>query len=93
MKRVVQLALSLVFLLLLQGCLTTTVPVRAKFPELPQKLQEKCPDLKKAIDEAKLSDIAKTVNENYSLYYECAIKHEAIVEWYKINKEIFESVK
>jgi trans-aconitate methyltransferase len=77
---------------ILSGC-STTVPVKAKFPDLPERLQVKCPNLEKLKDEAKLSDIAKTVNVNYSTYYECAVKHDAIVEWYQIQKRIFESAK
>jgi len=79
-------------LVILSGC-STTVPVKAKFPDLPERLQVKCPNLEKLKDEAKLSDIAKTVNVNYSTYYECAVKHDAIVEWYQIQKRIFESAK
>ena len=31
--------------------------------------------------------------KNYTTYYECAVKHDAIVEWYKIQKTIYESAK
>jgi predicted component of type VI protein secretion system len=79
-------------LTILSGC-STTVPVKAKFPELPERLQVKCPTLEKVKEEAKLSDIAKTLNVNYSTYYECAVKHDAILEWYQTQKRIFESVK
>ena len=77
---------------LLVGC-STTVPVVAKFPAMPERLLVKCPDLQKVNDEAKLSDVAKTVTVNYSTYYECAVKHDAMVEWYQVQKKIFESVK
>jgi hypothetical protein len=80
------------FVLLMAGC-STTVPVTAKFPEIPQKLLVKCPQLDKLQDEAKLSDVAKTVTVNYSTYYDCAVKHDAMIEWYGIQKNIFESVK
>ena len=79
-------------LTILSGC-STTVPVKAKFPDLPERLQTKCPTLEKVKEEAKLSDIAKTLNVNYSTYYECAVKHDAILEWYQTQKRIFESVK
>ena len=79
-------------LIVLSGC-STTVPVKAKFPELPERLQTKCPPLEKVKEEAKLSDIAKTLNINYSTYYECAVKHDAMIEWYQTQKRIFESVK
>ena len=79
-------------LLLLAGC-STTVPVTAKFPEAPQVLLEKCPQLERLVDGAKLSDVAKTVTLNYTTYYECAVKHDAFVDWYHKQKHIYESVK
>ena len=85
------LGLILLVMFLISGC--TTVPVTAKFPEVPNKILETCPDLKKLQDDAKLSDVAKTVTVNYSTYYECAVKHDAFVEWYKIQKKIYEDIK
>ena len=82
----------LLFVLILTGC-STTVPVTAKFPNVPERLLVKCPQLEKLENEVKLSDISKTVTNNYTTYYECAVKHDAFVEWYKIQKNIFESVK
>ena len=82
----------LLLVLILTGC-STTVPVTAKFPDVPERLLVKCPQLEKLENEAKLSDIGKTVTNNYTTYYECAVKHDAFAEWYKIQKNIFESVK
>jgi hypothetical protein len=82
----------LLFVLILTGC-STTVPITAKFPDVPERLLVKCPQLEKLENEAKLSDIGKTVTNNYTTYYECAVKHDGFVEWYKIQKNIFESVK
>ena len=85
------LAISLVFLL--NAC-STTVPVTAKFPQAPGALvQEPCPDLKKLSDEAKLSDVAKTLTVNYSEYYMCAVKLEAWQRWYREQKVIYEGLK
>ena len=84
--------ISILLLTTLLGC-STTVPVTAKFPEVPERLLEKCPQLKKLEEEAKLSDIGKTVTVNYTTYYECAVKDDAWIEWYQIQKQIFESVK
>jgi len=78
--------------LILTGC-STTVPVTAKFPDVPERLLVKCPQLEKLENEAKLSDISKTVTNNYTTYYECAVKHDAFVEWYNIQKNIFDKVK
>ena len=79
-------------LLLMVGC-STTVPVTAKFPEIPERLLQKCPQLEKLENEAKLSDISKTISNNYTTYYECAVKDDAWIEWYQIQKKIFEELK
>lgn len=73
------------------GC-TTVVPVSAKFPDAPStSSMEKCPDLKKVQDGDKLSEVAGTVAENYETYYSCATKSDTWIEWYEIQKRIFES--
>lgn len=79
--------------LFLIGCASKPVPVTMKFPEAPAQFMEPCPELKKLTNDAKLSDVAKTVIDNYTLYHECSIKSQAWVEWYKANKKIFEDVK
>lgn len=84
--------LSILFVALLTGC-STTVPVVAKFPEVPKHLLVKCPQLNKVNDDAKLSDIAKTVTVNYTEYYTCAVKNDAWIEWYQVQKNIFEGLK
>ena len=81
-----------VLLILISGC-STVVPVTAKFPEVPTKLQVKCPQLEKLKDEAKLSEVSKTITMNYSTYYECAVKIDSWIEWYQVNKIIFEGIK
>ena len=64
-----------------------------KFPEAPAVMMEKCPELKLLEDNAKLSDVAKTVTINYTTYYECALRVESWIGWYQAQKVIFESVK
>lgn len=86
------LAIFIVLAFLLTGC-STAVPVTAKFPEIPERVMLKCPQLQKLEQEAKLSDVAKTVTANYSTYYDCAVKHDAFVEWYQIQKKIYEDLK
>jgi hypothetical protein len=80
------------FLFVLSGCLTTT-PVKRTFPEVPQELVQACPDLKLVEPTEKLSDVLKVVTDNYSQYHECKIKVDTWIEWYKSQKQIFESVK
>ena len=78
---------------MLTGC-GTVVPVAAKFPDAPGlQASTACPELKQLEDTAKLSDVAKTVVINYTTYYECAVKTDAWIEWYEIQRRIFEGVK
>ena len=88
-SRILLVTLVFIIVLMVSAC-STVVPVSAKFPEVPERLLVKCPQLEKLANEAKLSDISKTVTINYTTYYECAVKHDAIVEWYKIQKDIFD---
>lgn len=82
--------LSLVVVSLLVGC-STTVPVTAKFPEPPGKQATlKCPQLIKLEDDPKLSDVAKTVADNYTTYYSCSIKLDTWIEWYELQRKIYE---
>jgi len=83
---------AVIALLLLTGC-STTVPVVVKFPAAPTELLVKCSELKLLADEAKLSDVAKSVVNNYTLYYECAVKVDAWIEWHERQKKLFEEVK
>ena len=85
-------ALIVMVVLAITGC-STTVPVTAKFPDAPKYASQACPQLEKLNTEAKLSDVANTVTINYGTYYECAVKNDAWIEWYQIQRKIFESVK
>lgn len=85
--------IAIFFTILLTGCATVSVPVKAKFPVMPETLLVRCPQLETTPDDAKLSDISKTIVKNYTTYYECAVKHDALVEWYNVQKLIFEGVK
>jgi biotin-(acetyl-CoA carboxylase) ligase len=81
-----------VVLFLVAGC-STTVTVKRKFPDVPTELTTPCPDLKQTEPTSKLSEVLKVVSENYSQYHECQLKNDTWNEWYKTQKEIFESVK
>ena len=79
--------------LLLVGC-STTVPVVAKFPAAPKSLTQPCPPLQKIEGEqVSIVDLHTKVVENYTLYYECAIKVEEWNTWYTKQKKIFEEIK
>lgn len=82
----------LLLCLLLTGC-ATAVPEVANFPEPPgQASLTSCADLQKLEEFSKLSDISKTIANNYTKYYECSIKNDAWIEWYKTQKRLFEQV-
>jgi hypothetical protein len=83
------LMIFIILAFLATGC-STVVPVTVKFPEVPEQLLVKCPQLDKLGDESKLSDITKTITKNYTTYYECAVKNDSWIEWYKIQKDIFD---
>ena len=86
--KLVVLAISLA----LTAC-STLVPVTMTFPEAPGKqAMVACPNLQKLKDNALLSDVSRTITINYSTYYECAVKTDAWIEWYQIQRHIFESV-
>ena len=83
---------ALLLVVLLTGC-STAVPVVMKFPEPPKFTREACPRLEILKDDAKLSDVAKTVTINYTTYYECSAKNNSWQEWYVKQKKIWETVK
>ena len=86
-----KLLLVLPLMFFLSGCLVT--PVKRNFPEVPTELMEACPDLKQTAPTEKLSEVIRVVTDNYSQYHECRIKVDTWMEWYKTQKDIFESVK
>jgi hypothetical protein len=87
------LVVFVILAFLATGC-STVVPVTQRFPEAPGNVaMTPCPQLQKLAEDAKLSDISKTVTVNYGTYYECAVKTDAWIEWYNIQKEIFNKLK
>lgn len=87
------LALSIIALFMVAMCsgCSTAVPVTAKFPGAPGKgALTRCVDLQKLGDNSKLSDVSRTLTMNYNTYYECAVKTDAWIEWYNIQRHIFE---
>ena len=81
----------LIPVLLLSGCLAT--PVKRTFPDVPEDLKVACPDLAMLEPTTKLSEVVSVVVKNYGQYQQCQIKVDTWIEWYKTQKEIFESVK
>ena len=86
MKYIIILTLAV-----LTGC-STVVPVTVKFPEVPIELRTACDPLQKLDNGAKLSDVARTMAENYGTYYQCSAKVDSWNEWYHAQQELFEKV-
>lgn len=84
--------LLLILITVMTGCSTTT-PVARKFPDVPASQLEGCPKLVPLQENAKLSDVALTVANNYASHYDCVVKNDAWIEWYQKQKSIFDSVK
>lgn len=86
--------LILVFMIvaLMGGC--ANPPVIPKFPEAPVKAgaTEKCPDLKKLEEGAKLSEISKVIADNYGSYYDCSMKVDIWIDWYNTNKANYDKI-
>ncbi len=82
--------------LVLSGCslMPKLTAGKPKFPEPIKELTEPCPDLKMIEgDKVAISDLLKSVVQNYTLYYQCSLKNDSWNEWYKKQKEIYEKVK
>ena len=43
-------------------------------------------------DEDKLSELLKVITKNYTLYYECATKHDMLVKWIEEQKAVHDAV-
>jgi hypothetical protein len=83
----------LILTVFLTAC-STPVPVKQKFPEVPQSLVEKCENLKKVEgDRVAITEMLKVVVANYGMYYECAAKVDGWQDWYNEQKRIYNSVK
>jgi uncharacterized lipoprotein YmbA len=83
-----------VMVLLLAGCAAPT-PVKRSFPEAVPELMQQCETLRTVpvTDRVAITELLKTVIENYQLYYVCSSRVEGWQQWYRTQREIFESVK
>jgi hypothetical protein len=59
---------------------------------VPQALNEDCKELQLMAGNS-ITDLLRTVVENYRLHYECSNKVEGWQDWYKEQKRIFDRVK
>ena len=83
--------ISLAFLI--TAC-STAVPVTQNFPQAPDMLMEKCPELKTIPGErVTIVEFTRTVSENYTTYHQCAGRTDAWIDWYRQQKKIWEEMQ
>lgn len=91
--RLFALVIYILLAFLITAC-STAVPVTQNFPQAPDMLKEKCPELKTiAGEKITVIEFTRTVSENYTTYYQCAGRQEAWIDWYKQQKKIWEEMK
>lgn len=86
---------ALTAIIFLSGCMTKPVLVKMDFPDAPHSLLKKCEELKTIETKASgtpITELLKTVVQNYTLYYECSNRVEGWNEWYTNIKKIYDEV-
>jgi len=85
---------SLIAILALSLSACVSVPVERKFPKPPDELMSACAELQTIpAGTTQLSVVVETVVANYGQYQWCQTKTNTWIDWYKKQKDIFESVK
>jgi hypothetical protein len=84
--------LAWLLLTILVGC-STDVSLTRKFPSAPNIMFERCPDLDVLNNTMKLSEVTKTISDNYAKYHGCSDKNDTWIEWYNKQKETFDKVE
>mgnify|MGYP003339040136 CR=1 FL=1 len=70
-----------------------TSTFKMKWTDIPE-LTKKCEELKLAVGSTiSITDLLKTVVNNYTMYYECSNKVDGWNEWYTKQKEIYEKTR
>lgn len=75
---------------LIVGCTTIPPTTFPKWPAVPDEIKTVCPALREIEPTTKLSDVVRSVVDNYGTYHECRIQIEGWIEWYSTQKEIYE---
>jgi len=84
--------LACLLLTILVGC-STDVPLTRKFPDVPEVMLEKCPNLDVLNNTMKISEVTKTISDNYAKYHGCSDRNDTWIEWYNKQKETFDKVE
>lgn len=80
---------SLLILSLLLGGCTTVTPLAQQFPDAPALISEPCAQLTLLNDPTTLSELTKTIADNYAKYHTCSAIVDAWIEWHTQQKENF----
>ena len=84
--------LACLLLTILVGC-STDVPLTRKFPNAPEVMLDRCPNLDVLNNTMKMSEVTKTISDNYTKYHGCSDKNDTWIEWYNKQKETFDKVE
>ena len=91
--RLFALIIYILLAFLITAC-STAVPLTQNFPQAPDILMEKCPELKTiAGEKISIVEFTRTVSENYTTYHQCAGRTDAWIDWYGQQKKIWEEMK
>lgn len=76
--------------ILLAGCQSSTAPIKTRpWPSVSAELLQPCAELQLVnLSSEKLSDLIKTVGNNYIEYHACSNKVNSWIEWYQGQKII-----
>jgi len=87
-------SLILILAMCITGC-TTAVPVTMKWPDAPERAGafKTCADLQPLKEQPVLSDVSRVIADNYAAYHECRLKLNIWLEWYEIQRTIFEKAQ
>jgi len=74
---------------------STAVPVTMKWPDAPERAGafKTCADLQPLKEQPVLSDVSRVIADNYAAYHECRLKLNIWLEWYEIQRTIFEKAQ
>lgn len=87
--------LALLSILILTGCCTPPIPIKPpEFPPINESMKKQCPELAiAAVDSELLSDLVKTVTQNYGEYHKCKALVDTWQKWYEEQRQNHERLR
>ena len=73
----------------------TQATYETKWPDAPERAGafKTCADLQPLKEQPVLSDVSRVIADNYAAYHECRLKLNIWLEWYEIQRTIFEKAQ